>query len=122
MNVKIKETGKLEKLSFVDRATGVNFVQDLIGNTGALGDGQFVWSEEDDAYLTEQHTYDWWAQYIADSEATEEEIEALAEELDIAVSVIRERIEEGMYGINDYEDHRGVAVQAMSDLRDDHAQ
>jgi hypothetical protein len=120
MNVKIKETGKIGTLSIIDRESGVNWVQDLIGNTGALHDGRFTWSEEDNAYLVDQAEYDWWAKYIADQERTEQEVEALADELDIDADIIWERIEENTGG--DYEDHRGQAIQAMNDIRDELAQ
>jgi hypothetical protein len=117
MKIKIKQTGEIKRLDIYDRQTGVNWAQDLIGNTGALIDGQFVWSDEDDAYLADQNTYDWWAQYIADSEATESEAEALAADLGLGLSDVRMRINETSG--NDYEYHRSEAVRTMQDIRDE---
>lgn len=120
MNVKIKETGKIENLSIIDRNTGVDWVNDLIGNAGALSDGQFEWSEEDDAYLVSQAEYDWWSLYISDTYTTEEEVEALADELGIDAGIIWDRIQE--YIGSDYEQHRRQATQAMNDIREELAQ
>lgn len=119
MQIKINETGKIETLSIIDSGSGVNWVQDLIGNASALDDGQFTWSEEDDAFLADQTTYEWWAKYISDTEATEVEARALADELGISYTDIMERIGEYQYG--DYEDHRRQAMSAMNDLREEYA-
>lgn len=117
MNVQITETSERKSLSI--RNNGIEWTQDLLGNAGALSDGQLVWSEEDDAYLCDQGTYDWWAQYIADTEATEAEAQALADELGIPVADVTDHI--GTYQYGDYEMHRAQAVQAMSDLREQYS-
>lgn len=121
MNVKIAETGKIETLGIIDSKSGVNWVQDLIGNTGALHDGQFVWSEDDNAYIATQGTFDWWAKYISDSNSTDEEVAELAGKLGISESVILDRIADHMAGVNDYEDHRKAAIAAMSEIKEEYA-
>jgi len=118
MNIIITETNERTDLTIISD-NGVNWVADLIGNTGALRDGQFVWSEEENAYIASQHTYDWWARYISDSEATDDEAEALAAKLGIDEGDVRERIAEysARWGNDaDYESHRRDAVAAMREL------
>lgn len=114
MKIKIMESGERKELSISDE-TGVNWVQDLIGNTGALHDGQFSWSSEDDAFLASQDTYDWWAKYIADCEATDAELEALASELDIDTNIIWRRIQDATG--DDYEQHRRSALAVMAEIK-----
>lgn len=118
MNVKIRETGKLETLSTIDRKSGVNWTGDLVGNSGAFADGQFEWSDEDDAYLVSQDDYDWWVKYISDLETTEAEAEALAERLGISVDDVMDRI--GEYQDGDYDSHRHQAQRAMQNLEDNY--
>lgn len=115
MNIKIRETGEVKELS-ICHSGNIEWTQDLIGNAGALNDGQFKYDYDADVYVSDQDTYDWWAQYIADHEATEREIVELAGKLGISESDIRDRISDAMAGINDYEDHRRVAIQAMSEF------
>lgn len=113
MNIKIKESGERKSLCITDD-TGINWVQDLIGNTGALGDGQFAWSDEDDAYLTDQVTFDWWEKYIADCKATDAEIERLAEELEIDANLIWRRIQAACG--EDYDRHRAISLTVMAEI------
>lgn len=118
MNVKILETG--ERKSLVIRSeNGIEWTQDLIGNAGALIDGQFTWSEDDEAYLVEQADYEWWSKYIDDTEATADEMTALAAKLDINVADIRDRVAEQTG--SDYEQHRREAISTMQDIHDEHA-
>lgn len=69
MKVFIKESATAETLSIIDPKTGVNYVADFIGNTGALADGQFVWDEERDTYVCDQKTFDWWSSVITAQQA-----------------------------------------------------
>jgi hypothetical protein len=119
MNVKITETGKIELLSIRDK-NGIDWTNDLIGNTGAFSDGLLVWSEEDDAYEANQETFDWWSEYISGYEATETEIEELASKLNIDPWIIRERI--GKAQDTDYEYHRGCAITAMQEIEEEYAE
>lgn len=118
MNVKIIETGKTETLS-IKGSNGIDWTNDLIGNAGALSDGQFTWSEEDDAYLTDQDTFDWWDKYISDYKTTEEEIRALADKLGIDTWTVTERVQK--YQDGDYEMHRGAAITAMQEIEEEYA-
>lgn len=75
MQVKIIETGAEEGLSAIDASTGCDYTQDLIGNTGALSNGQFEQIEDTGIYLCSQAEYDWWAAVIADYNAASDAVE-----------------------------------------------
>lgn len=119
MNIKIQETGKSETLIIIDSRSGVNWVQDLIGNAGAFDDGQFAWSEGDDAYIASQDTFEWWEKYISDTLKTEKEAQALADRLGISLTDVMERIDQEQDG--DYEMHRKRAIKAMRELEEERA-
>lgn len=118
MQIKINETDEIKTLSIVDD-NGIEWTQDLIGNAGKLGvpDG-FTWSEEEGIYLVGQDEYYWWANYIADHNATAEEARALAEELGVDLAEVYELI--AARTGNDYDMHRWEAQQAMQELREQH--
>jgi len=118
MNVQIKETGQKVTLNIIDD-NEIDWTNDLIGNAGALHDGQFTWSDEDNAYIADQDTYDWWSNYIRDTDATDQDVESLARKLGIGESVIRERIAKNTG--NDYEEHRSEAVFAMRELEEEYS-
>jgi hypothetical protein len=113
MDVKIKETGEIKTLEIRDER-GIEWADDMIGNAGAKTDGQFTWDDEEEVYLAEQGTYDWWHDYIADYEATEEAITALAEKLDVQRWEIVKRVGEAQDGV-DYDRHHEVAMQALEE-------
>lgn len=121
MNVIITETNEVKSLGIIDNNSGVNWVQDLIGNAGALSDGQFTYDDEANAYIATQDTYDWWQNYITDSNTTAQEVEELAAELGIDKSIISERIAELTGGVSDYGDHRKVAIKAMNEIAAEYA-
>lgn len=120
MDVKILETGERTSLIIRDE-NGIEWTNDLIGNAGELIDGQFTWSEEDDAYLVSQDTYDWWSQYISDYEQSEQDIADAAHDLDMSIADVRERVSMAFEGINDYEMHRRTTIDALAELRDEYA-
>ena len=80
MNIIIKETNVQESLEIIDPRTGINWIQDFIGNTGALSDGQFVWDDEQDAYICDQDTFDWWSKVVSDNESLENRIHELSQQ------------------------------------------
>lgn len=115
MECEIIETGEIKILNIVDRATGIEWTQDLIGNAGAITDGQFEWSDGDNAYLVSQDNYDWWEQYIGDYADTEDDIVALSEYINCDPSEIFWRIHEEAYGA-DYGDHRKNAIRVLNEI------
>ena len=64
-------------------------------------------------------TYDWWAKYISEQDATEEDIDLLAGKFDIDKSVIREAVAANTG--DDYEQHRREAIAAIDEIRDEYA-
>lgn len=80
MNVIIRETNERHTLSIIAPDSGIDYVQDFIGNTGALIDGQFVYDEDVEAYTCDPDTYEWWSKVCADNEALEERIYQLKQE------------------------------------------
>ena len=117
MNIKIRETGEIKSLIIVDR-NGTDWTQDLLGNAGALTDGQFEREGDTSTYVADQATYDWWDKYIKDYEQTERDIDNLAEQLDIDRQIIVDRISANQGG--DYADDRNYAIQAMDEIRAEH--
>lgn len=122
MIVKINKTGELKELKAIDRDTNCEYTQDLVGNAGGLTDGQFTWSAEDDAYLTDQATYDWWHNYICDQHKSESDIEDLARDLDISYSEAHDLVmrETNNYPADDYNDHRAQIIECVQVVRDNY--
>lgn len=81
MKIIIKETQKIETLSIIDPKTGVDYISDFVGNTGALIDGQFEWNEDRDAYICDQETYDWWKEGVASNQKLVNRTHELVKEL-----------------------------------------
>jgi hypothetical protein len=67
MKVKINETGKIEKLEIIDPKSGVNWINDLMGNHDALPE----YDDEEDVCLIDQDEYDWWKNLTTTLEAAE---------------------------------------------------
>jgi len=80
MKIIIKETYAIETLSIIDPKSGVDYISDFIGNTGALIDGQFEWDEDRDAYVCDQETFDWWSTVVTANQALDDRINALVQE------------------------------------------
>lgn len=117
MNIKITETQQLTTLTVSD-ARGIKWTEDLVGNAGAIagpnedGEDKFKWSEEDDAYLCSQSTYDWWSTYISDYYKTESEIKALSEKIGLEDWLIWEAVGEAQGP--DYARHRMQAIRTLT--------
>jgi len=60
MKIIIKETNETKMLSIIDPKTGLDWISDFVGNTGATSDGQFEWNDDLDAYVCDKYTYEWW--------------------------------------------------------------
>ena len=79
MELFIKETGAIETLSIIDPRTGCDYIFDFVGNTGAF-DREFEATDENADFVISQADYDWWAKVVADNQALEYRIAALAAE------------------------------------------
>jgi hypothetical protein len=79
MNITINETGETVRLALIDPATGCNYVGDYIGNTGALGDGQFA-RNDDGSFSADQATADWWGDVVTQQQEVDDRLHALKAE------------------------------------------
>lgn len=58
---------------------GIEWTRDFIGHWGALHDGQFAWSEEDNAYHADEETFAWWERIIRIEQDNTDRIKELTE-------------------------------------------
>jgi hypothetical protein len=58
MKITINETNEVKTLFYGQDQ--MNHAQDLVGNHGALADGQFTYSDETDTYHASAETFAWW--------------------------------------------------------------
>lgn len=114
MKMIINETGEHKTLSIIDQATGVDWANDLIGNSGAIGE-YINYDEDAEAYRIDHDNYDWWADYIDTLEADEAELAGLRENYDS--DTIQAALNEAFAGINDYDDHHGAYQAAFAAIR-----
>ena len=112
MKIIIKETSAIQTLSIIDPKSGVDYIADFIGNTGALIDGQFRWDEERDAYVCDQATFEWWDAVVTANQALANRLHALALEHG------SEAVDEVIYAAGssvDLADHAPNLQQALDD-------
>ncbi len=112
MKIIIKETSAVETLSLIDPKSGVDYIYDFIGRTGALNDGQFEWDADHDAYVCDQETFDWWRDVVEANQVLEYRIDALAKEhgLEKVYEVINE------LDSVDLEDHAAHINRALDEV------
>lgn len=61
MEIKIKETGKIEELNLVDPRSGVDWIGDLMGNHDATPETEIDDDgDETGYYLMSQEDFNWW--------------------------------------------------------------
>ena len=76
MNIIIKETGAHENLSIIDLDNGVDWINDLVGNTGAF-DREFSERNDDGEHIVAQEDYDWWREVVDGLQAAHDRIHEL---------------------------------------------
>lgn len=81
MKFLINETGERKELCYIDATTGVDCINDVIGNSGAIGD-YIIYDEDAEAYRINRADYEWWDKYITHAQKDAEELAHLREELD----------------------------------------
>lgn len=79
MKIIIKETGATETLSIIDPVSGVDYIADFVGNTGAFIDGQFFDNDNDELSCT-QDTFDWWSRVVDENQELNYRIQDLIKE------------------------------------------
>lgn len=60
MEIKIKESGKIEEITLIDNLSGLNWENDLLSNYNAA----MEYDEDNDVYIMEQDEYDWWSDLV----------------------------------------------------------
>lgn len=80
MQVKIIETGEVKTLKLIGPNSGVDFVQDFVGNGGGFENKDFAYNYDKDVYEATSQAFDWWHQVISDQQELVERIEELKEE------------------------------------------
>lgn len=113
----INETGKHEELSIIDTKTGMDWSNDLIGNSGAVG--QYIeYDDVEDAYRINQEDFDWWSEYIAMYERYQEELDSLkAQYGSDAVDDIISRSD--LWLGNDYNEHERELQAQIDAIREE---
>ena len=111
MNIIIKETAAAETLSIIAPDSGVDYISDFVGNAGGFVDGQFVWDDEQDAYVCDQETFDWWDAVVRANQALDDRIHECVQEHG------SEKVYEAIHdaGSVDLEDHAANVNQALDE-------
>lgn len=71
----INETGEHKELHYITE-NGVDCVQDIIGNSGAIG-REIKHDREEKVYRVNQADFDWWEVYLANCQKDWEELSSL---------------------------------------------
>lgn len=112
MEVKIKESGKVETLSIIDPKTGCCYVADLIGNA----DGFSQFEREGEMWVCDQETFDWWDAYITLLEKTDDLIEGL--EGILGCDFVHEMMDGALAGV-EFSDIPAAIVKHVIDALED---
>ena len=111
MKIIIKESKEVTELDLIDPKSGVNYIVDFVGNSGAFDEGIFVWDEEQDAYVCSQETIDWWKRVVHDNQELENRLYELTQTYgrDVVYSVVTEA------GAVDLEGHAAAVNVVLDD-------
>ena len=77
MDITIIETNEKTELSIIDRKSGVNWVNDLLGNHDALPD----YNDDDGTYHMPQEDFDWWDNLIKEYQASDDRYYKILDQL-----------------------------------------
>jgi hypothetical protein len=108
MKIIIKETGIVETLTLINPASGIDRISDFIGNNP---DRHLVWDADQEAYVCNQDTFDWWDAVVTANQSLDYRIHEL----------IREHGSETVYevihdaGNEDLEDYAAYANQLLDE-------
>ena len=73
--MEIRVNGEVRELVAIDKNTGIEWTNDLIGNWGDLN-----WDEGLDAYTMTEEQFRWWEKYIDMLDEIDELVEKLSDE------------------------------------------
>lgn len=111
MQVKVIETGEVKTLGLIDPDSGVDFVQDFVGNGGGFENKDFVYNHEDDVFEATAQAFGWWNQVISDQQELVYRIDKLKEEH--GSDAVNEVLE--LVGGHDLEDDAAVVNAALDE-------
>ena len=111
MQVKVIETGEVKTLRLIDPDSGVDFVQDFVGNGGGFENKDFVYNHEDDVFEVTAQAFGWWNQVISDQQELVYRIDELKEEHG------SDAVNEVLYSVggHDLEDDAAVVNAALDE-------
>ena len=110
MNIRIEETGTMETLSLTDPDSGISWINDLMGNYGALPDRD----PESNVYVMSQEDFDWWADLTAEYQDADDRWFELRQSL---TGDDRDQADRLMQSIDcDLEDLPGLIQQTCDDV------
>lgn len=90
LNVLIKQTNQVKSLSIIDPKTGIDYITDFIGNTGAFG-REFETIEHNEAeYQTSEGDFEWWENVV---EIAQEADNLIFENSDKITDEVREELD-----------------------------
>jgi hypothetical protein len=116
MTFKIKETGEIKTLTYIDCNTGVDGISDLIGNSGAIGQYIEEDEEQEGVYSISQANFDWWEDYIDDAESDDQELYDLRDEYNNDDIWNINNAEWNATG-NDYDDHHDIRQRVIERIK-----
>jgi hypothetical protein len=91
---------------------GIEWTQDLIGNSGDLA-ASFTWNESEGVYYARQDTVEWWQAYIESDAEIRRRVRALADEFGESYADLLHQVGDELG--NDYEDHHDQAMAFLDD-------
>lgn len=112
MKIRIKETQEVKDLVAMDYTqweSGIEWTADLITAPD-------FWNSETQEHEMSQDDFDWWSEWIENDDRDQEEIKTLAEELEIDIDIIRQRIDENYTELNNQ--HETIQY-VLNEIRDE---
>ncbi len=113
MKIKNTTTGKIESLSIIDPRTGLDWIQDFLGNNGA----DMTYNEETEVNEMDGENLEWWKNIIEKYQANDDRIVEIESGLEWDdLEVFRNGLYDASSGNNDLEIH----VEAVKEYLDEY--
>lgn len=119
MKVLIRETGKLMQITLRNPQTGENMVEDFIRCYDALDNGEFVYSEHVNVFVTDLETFNRWDAMLEAYEKLQERYHAAIEQF--GESAVLEAMR-GTIHDSGLQDEINAANAALDALAESHKQ
>jgi len=112
MKVRINETGEINDLSIIDPKSGVNWINDLMGNHGALPD----YDDDNGIYPMSRDDFEWWADFCKDLQTAEDRAHEIRRTID------NSKYEDFLHALGDFSgdlEDNPAHIQAVCDEYED---